>query len=1272
MEQLADIQASMLPAGRFIALDKPFESAAHDASRASPVSVSDLRVFDPDGLLNEETAEQHSQIVEEWVRTANALPPDSDIRSSFTTFLQDKGFDAYIRGIDGDPANRELIVFDPARVREGVLGEEATGITAPPSPTAVPIIREGAPTQQVADVAERKPLDVEQDLAEPELVKYPGMLQRTVNAVKKLGNFPTQWIDTLTPLFHTDRMLWKAKGRALDPMESGGEVGTFFNKIAPAVGKQWVEIQPIDPWVGQPIMVKDLETGEQVPLRSMKKIVQDGEKKSGLKSKEFDRILGNYMWARRAQSRYFPNDLDPGITVEQAQRFREQGDATPGVKEASDGLLQWWEGFLRQYVQVLTPEMTGMFDRFLQYEWFPLARVHPDDEIRAQMNRADRATGIRSFARVRGGEQPVRDILPQIQVHMHRMIRAAHHGAVKNALMQNKDILLAEGVIVKESPKWTPAMVALRKAVDQAKEAGVELDIDMGPIIGQMMADKYGKGDMPVVQVLEDGKIAHYRFTDPKLYKSIYGIDVWRLPKVLDMTLGATARAMRIGTTGLRPAFSVITNPQRDIQTFFMQTQSHAAPEELAAAWLWAAKEALLNRGGEPVKLFYRLAGHYGQPLGVDIAATSKETRNLLSKNPLAYGLSGVMNKIRDVLSIPEEIPRIAEMMLVAKEVGYDLKADGTLPPMTPNQAIRIMNAAHRVTVDFRAMGSLGQIANTVIPFFNANIQGARLFTRRWKEDPSRTALYGLSMLTLPTLALWASNADKDWYKDKSPAEKYFYWHIPIPGTDEIVKVPRAFEWGNMFSVIPEALFDAWHKKDPQAVKDALSYVLETTAPIDTADPMKWPYLLRIYTEQQQNYLDFFDRPIVPAGEEYLPPEEQRGPYTTAFAQSVAYALPDWFPDKWRSPRRIDVAVRQVFGGVGPDILQGVIDPALAVFGLEREPERGTQTEREGEWADIPVIGRQFQAGGRAGISSRAINDLYKLRSELLTRSRSQDRPETDEQEDYRYKVELAISSIGALRKHMKRQKDRPERAETLDAMRQIAMNTLDVGKTLDLDAAAEPQAGTTAERAALRRIDERRSILRQQLADDYVADNPEASADEIRQHLSSHPRLRSITTQRSRVREAFAAGRTDLAESAVQSIESGQVTNEQARTEIREAWLSNRDDAKALGEHYYGSWSAAIRNIWGSASEFQRDVRSAQRMSNRNLPPDLQDRLRSLAFAQSVGEMPTRDAQRAARQAVEGAGLRWTQVHTLFNSMVNQQRRSESRSRLVSQGVSQ
>jgi len=110
-DKIANISSSGLPEGRFIALDKPFESDYHDSSKIKKANLSVTSVFDPDGLINSDTQQNHKAIYQEMVSEIAKQKPQNT-RRFMADFLAKKGFDSYVRGIDGDKQNRELIVLN--------------------------------------------------------------------------------------------------------------------------------------------------------------------------------------------------------------------------------------------------------------------------------------------------------------------------------------------------------------------------------------------------------------------------------------------------------------------------------------------------------------------------------------------------------------------------------------------------------------------------------------------------------------------------------------------------------------------------------------------------------------------------------------------------------------------------------------------------------------------------------------------------------------------------------------------------------------------------------------------------------------------------------------------------------------------------------------------------------------------------------------------------------------------------------------------------------
>lgn len=240
-------------------------------------------------------------------------------------------------------------------------------------------------------------------------------------------------------------------------------------------------------------------------------------------------------------------------------------------------------------------------------------------------------------------------------------------------------------------------------------------------------------------------------------------------------------------------------------------------------------------------------------------------------------------------------------------------------------------------------------------------------------------------------------------------------WHIPFG--DQVIEIPRAFEWGNTFGVVPEAIFDSWYRKDPEGVKASVGHIYESTTP----DPL--PVVARNAKEQWKNRIEFFDRPIIPRSELDLPPGEQRSPYTS----KVAVWLGQRFPDTV-SPRRVDALIRGFGGGVAPDVLN--------LVGLG-----GQSGVREKELSDLPVFGRAFRKGGKEGLGSKALDEFYNDLERVRARSASTDRPETPEQHEYRLLLEDSYKAISVLREV---QADIP----SLAGRQQISQVTREIART--------------------------------------------------------------------------------------------------------------------------------------------------------------------------------------------------------------------------------
>jgi len=103
---------------------------------------------------------------------------------------------------------------------------------------------------------------------------------------------------------------------------------------------------------------------------------------------------------------------------------------------------------------------------------------------------------------------------------------------------------------------------------------------------------------------------------------------------------------------------------------------------------------------------------------------------------------------------------------------------------------------------------------STMIPFFNAQIQGLNVFARALagkalfedKLGVQTAALQRGAMLAGGTVLYATMMQDNEAYKNATQDDRLNYWFVPVPFFDEPVRVPIPFEAGLVFKSLPEAM----------------------------------------------------------------------------------------------------------------------------------------------------------------------------------------------------------------------------------------------------------------------------------------------------------------------------------------------------------------------------------------------------------------------------------------------------------------------------------
>jgi hypothetical protein len=724
-----------------------------------------------------------------------------------------------------------------------------------------------------------------------------------------------------------------------------------------------------------------------------------------------------YMWARRATERW-AKGRNPGMAREDAE-YLKRTLQRPEFDLAAQGYYDWWDGVL-DYVASSSPRMTDLVGaiRAGSDDYVPLARIVDPTDAKARAVQGS----SNPLNRMRGSARPVREISSQTLISAERLIAAANREKVLESIFEltkYPDV----GFMVEEVPR-DRAMKQVN--FEHLRKSLEDMGVDTTAVPDETILTWYQAADRPkgvdAIVVRQTPEGPKWYQVDAKVYDMLDGMQPSRLGPLYELFVGMPGRAVRLGATGLRPSFALVTNTVRDLPTYMIQSQTDPNPVGRFGAYLASMKDIIVaGLGGKKsafLDFYDRLGISAGTFVGGDIAQAKREAKSLFH-GKFIRRIESPIETLREFLSWTEAVPRLAEFRRRAQELNWTPGTD-----LTPEQAMLLTVAAKRVTTDFSARGDYGgdpwiEAYIRGVPFANAAIQGMRAFGRALRDRPVQATLYGLSMFTLPALFNWWKNKDEDWYRGLPWRERWLYTNIDI-GNGVVVQVPRPPDWGAAFMVMPEGLADLAYTTDPQGMTEAMKHIFATT------NPAGFPVLAKLYGEQLDNRIWFFDRPIVPRSQQDLPPGEQVSPYSSR----VARYLGETFPNSI-SPRRVDAAIRGYFAGTVPDVLAAVDLPS-------RYQARGT------ELSDIPIAGRLFRRGGDFSSQNRHMSELYDLHYFWQNRARSVANPISPADKAYADMVRQVLEPIREVQKIVETSPDPAYRRQAYAKLAEVARQITD------------------------------------------------------------------------------------------------------------------------------------------------------------------------------------------------------------------------------------
>jgi hypothetical protein len=279
--------------------------------------------------------------------------------------------------------------------------------------------------------------------------------------------------------------------------------------------------------------------------------------------------------------------------------------------------------------------------------------------------------------------------------------------------------------------------------------------------------------------------------------------------------------------------------------------------------------------------------------------------------------------------------------------------------------------------------------ANTLIPFFNAGLQGIDVLYRAFKGDMpfserlqvKRKLLARGSMMALMTMAYAAAMEDEEEYKNANPDERYNNWFVPTPFG--VLRVPIPFEAGLVFKGIPEGVYRMAFTDDKNAdVLRALKDLALRSVPGDI------PTAIKPLIELNLNKSFFTDREIVDAGL----PEEAKYQYRPNTPELIKM-----FGSVGLSPVQVEYFIKGYTGSLLTGTMR-IFDP---VFG-------GELVKPDMRITDVPVLGGLFQPKDAGGL----INAAYKTAQNAQAAQRTYNRLQQEDPEEARKYFQSALNNL--------------------------------------------------------------------------------------------------------------------------------------------------------------------------------------------------------------------------------------------------------------------
>ncbi len=519
-----------------------------------------------------------------------------------------------------------------------------------------------------------------------------------------------------------------------------------------------------------------------------------------------------------------------------------------------------------------------------------------------------------------------------------------------------------------------------------ASKLGRLANIDTEGQYIRKLPDGADTGRKNVISVMNKGKKEQYE-VPPDVYKAMKNLDK-ESTNTLVTILQKPASMLRAGAT-LTPEFS-LRNWIRDVPQAYVASNSGFNPFVDFPVGLWQAiwKGRTIKVGGKEFKTsgdlykqFIKENGGYGNIISMDRELHRETLKKALTEANTSYvdilspkTYKALLKELRNPLN---PLRKIADISETATKVGEfrAAKRSGASPQEAAYRARDIM--------DFARAGVSVREANKVVAFLNANIQGKSKLWRAFKDNPAKVTGKAFTAVTMPTIAALVaqetmSNDKQRKVLDDAPQWlKDTFYLVPIPGTNQIARIPKPFDLAYPFSNLIERAFEFTAKHDKEAFDNFIKESISASAL-----PVMLTGIAPII-EGMANYSFFQQGPIIPMREQDEEYPNQYDVNTSDVARISGKGINaitggEGAFRNFGSPRVVDNTIRGLTGGLGTYgsnvvdlILQGTGMSDLILGDDGPKPEKADKQINQ-----QPVLSAFLVNQGSTG---KSVGELYDM-----------------------------------------------------------------------------------------------------------------------------------------------------------------------------------------------------------------------------------------------------------------------------------------------------